>query len=135
MNSVAGIAIEQGKVFIARRKPGGDLGGKWEFPGGKVEEGEGDADALRREYLEEFGVAVETGPLLAHSEFTHHEQKFLLNAYRVFFTGYHFKMIEHTEWRWAAPAEIEALDFAGSDRRLLPALQVYLETEAGINHR
>jgi len=135
MNSVAGIAVEQGKVFIARRKPGGDLGEKWEFPGGKVEEGEGDADALRREYREEFGVAVETGPLLAHSEFTHHERKFLLNAYRIFFTDYHFKMTEHSEWRWAALTEIEALDFAGSDRRLLPALQAYLEAEAGINHR
>jgi len=134
MNSIAGIAIEQGKVFIARRKPGGDLGGKWEFPGGKVEEGEGDVDALRREYLEEFGVAVETGPPLAHSEFTHHERKFLLNAYRIFFTDYHFKMTEHSEWRWASLAEIATLDFADSDRRLLPALQVYLETEAGINH-
>jgi len=135
MNSVAGIAIEQDKVFIARRKPGGDLGEKWEFPGGKVEEGEGDADALCREYLEEFGVAVETGHLLARSEFIHHERNFLLNAYRIFFTDYHFKMTEHTEWRWAALTEVETLDFADSDRRLLPALQAYLETEAGINHR
>jgi len=127
MNSVAGIAIEQGKVFIARRKPGGDLGEKWEFPGGKVEEGEGDADALRREYLEEFGVAVETGPLLAHSEFTHHERKFLLNAYRIFFTDYDFKMTDHSEWRWAALKEIEAIDFTDSDYDLLPALQAYLE--------
>jgi len=134
MNSVAGIAIEQGKLFIARRKPGGDLGEKWEFPGGKVEEGETDADALKREYHEEFGAAVETGPLLAHSEFIHHEQKFRLNAYRIFFTNYHFTMTEHSEWRWAALTEIAALDFAGSDRRLLPALQVYLEAETGINH-
>jgi 8-oxo-dGTP diphosphatase len=52
-----------------------------------------------------------------------------------FFTDYHFKMTEHSEWRWAALTEIEALDFADSDRRLFPALQVYLETEAGINHR
>jgi len=135
MNSVAGIAIEQGKVFIARRKPGGDMGEKWEFPGGKVEEGEGDADALRREYLEEFGAAVEIGPLLAHSEFTHHEQKFLLNAYRIFFADYHFKMTEHTEWRWAALEEIKTLDFADSDRGLFPALQMYLEREAGIDDR
>jgi 8-oxo-dGTP diphosphatase len=134
MNSVAGIAIEKGKVFIARRKAGGDLGEKWEFPGGKVEEGEGDTDALRREYREEFGVAVETGSLLAASEFIHREHKFVLNAYRIFFTDYHFKMTEHTEWRWAALTEIESLDFAGSDRGLLPALQVYLEAEAGINH-
>jgi 8-oxo-dGTP diphosphatase len=134
MNSVAGIAIERGKVFIARRKPGGDLGEKWEFPGGKVEEGEGDTDALRREYREEFGVAVETGPLLAASEFIHREQKFILNAYRIFFTDYHFKMTEHSEWRWAALTEIESLDFAGSDRGLLPALQAYLEAEPGVNY-
>jgi len=134
MNSVAGIAIEQGKLFIARRKPGGDLGGKWEFPGGKVEEGETGAEALKREYREEFGVAVETGPLLAHSEFTHHERKFFLSAYRVFLTDYDFTMTDHSEWRWAAPAEITALDFADSDRGLLPALQAYLETEAGIKH-
>jgi len=135
MHSVAGIAIERGKVFIARRKAGGDLGEKWEFPGGKVEEGETDEDALIREYREEFGVAVETGPLLAASEFTHKGCKFLLNAYRIFFTDCHFTMTEHSEWRWAALTEIETLDFAGSDRRLLPALQAYLEAEAGANHR
>ena len=135
MNSVAGIAIEQGKVFIARRKPGGDIGEKWEFPGGKVEEGETDTDALRREYREEFGVAIETGSLLANSEFTHNGRKFLLNAYRIFLTDYDFKMIEHSEWRWAALNEIKTLNFAGSDRGLFPALQMYLEQEAGINHR
>jgi 8-oxo-dGTP diphosphatase len=134
MNSVAGIAIERGKVFIARRKPGGDLGEKWEFPGGKVEEGETDADALRREYREEFGVAVEIGPLLASSEFTHKGRAFLLNAYRIFFTDYHFKITDHSEWRWTAFNEIKALDFAGSDCGLFPALQAYLEAQAGINH-
>ena len=132
-HSVAGIAIEQGKVFIARRKAGGDIGGKWEFPGGKVEEGEGDADALLREYLEEFGVAVTVGPLLASAEFSHDGQLFLLRAYRIFFVSRNFNMIEHSEWRWATLGEITALDFAGSDSRLFPALKAYLETEAGIN--
>jgi 8-oxo-dGTP diphosphatase len=134
-HSVAGIAIEGGKVFIARRKAGGDIGGKWEFPGGKVEEGEGDADALRREFLEEFGAAVTAGPLLATAEFTHNEQRFSLNAYRIFFTSLHFNMREHDEWRWAALEEIEALDFAGSDRLLLPQLQAYLKAQAGIENR
>ena len=133
-HSVAGIAIERGKVFIARRKAGGDLGEKWEFPGGKAEEGENDIDALRREYLEELGVSVEVGPLLADAEFSHREIYFWLNAYRVFFGANSFKMIEHTEWRWVNISEIESLDFVDSDRRLLPALQAYLKTETGINH-
>jgi len=134
-HSVAGIAITQGKVFIARRKAGGDLGGKWEFPGGKVEEGEGDADALRREYFEEFGVAVTVGALLANGEFSHNGQKFSLNAYRIFFESHRFCMTEHSEWRWAAIEEIETLDFADSDRLLLPRLQAYLETQAGVEDR
>ncbi|MDR0494549.1 MAG: NUDIX domain-containing protein [Treponema sp.] len=135
MNSVAGIVIEQGKLFIARRTEGGDLGEKWEFPGGKVEEGESDADALRREYFEEFGVSVEIGPLLAGAEFVHKKMSFRLNAYRVVFASRNFNMAEHTEWRWAALSEITKLDFAGSDRQLLPALQAYLEAEAGIGKR
>ncbi|MDR0494373.1 MAG: (deoxy)nucleoside triphosphate pyrophosphohydrolase [Treponema sp.] len=133
MNSVAGIVIEQGKFFIARRTQGGDLGGKWEFPGGKVEEGETDTDALKREYLEEFGVSVKVGPLLAGTEFIHKKMSVRLNAYRVLFVSRNFTMVEHTEWRWAALSEIKNLDFAGSDCRLLPALQAYLETEAGIS--
>jgi len=133
--SVAGIAIEEGKVFIARRKEGGDLGSKWEFPGGKVEEGEGDADALRREFLEEFGVDVTVGHLLATAEFTHNEQCFLLNAYRIFFTSLCFNMTEHNEYRWAVLDEIETLDFAGSDRLLLPQLQAYLHAQPEVEER
>jgi len=133
--SVAGIAIKEGKAFIARRKAGGDLGGKWEFPGGKVEEGEGDADALRREFLEEFGVAVTDGPLLASAEFTHREQRFILNAYRIFFDSLHFNMTEHDECRWAALDDIERLDFADSDRLLFPSLQAHLHAQPDVEER
>jgi len=134
-HSVAGIAFEGGKVFIARRKMGGDLGGKWEFPGGKAEAGETDADALRREFFEEFGVAVTAGPLLASGEFSHDGRQFALNAYRIFLDPRDLCLTEHDEWRWAALEEIEALDFAGSDRLLLPPLQAYLHAQPGVENR
>jgi len=133
--SVAGIAIEKGKVFIARRKAGGDLGGKWEFPGGKVEKGEGDAEALRREFLEEFAADITVGALLAGAEFNHNKQRFSLNAYRIFFASLRFNMTEHDQWRWASLEEIETLDFAGSDRLLLPRLQAYLKAQSGVEDR
>ena len=133
-HSVAGIAIAQGKVFIARRKVGGDLGGEWEFPGGKVEEGESDADALQREFLEEFGVAVTVGPLLGSGDFFHDGQKFALNGYRVFFASDHFNMTEHDECRWAALDEIKALDFADSDRLLFLPLQAYFHAQPAVEH-
>ncbi|MDR3160826.1 MAG: (deoxy)nucleoside triphosphate pyrophosphohydrolase [Spirochaetaceae bacterium] len=121
--SVAGIACEQGKFFIARRIPGGDLGEKWEFPGGKVEPGESDGEALIREYEEEFGVPVEIGALLGTVSFEHHGCTRTLNAYRVYFSRRDFTLKEHTEWRWADVGEIETLDFADSDRKLLPGLK------------
>lgn len=125
--SVAGIAIEGGKAFIARRIPGGALGGKWEFPGGKAEPGETDEDALLREYQEELGVPVRVGSFLGASSFEHHGKPYELHAYQVFFLARNFQLTEHTEWRWASLEEIAALDFADSDRKLLPGLKPHLQ--------
>jgi 8-oxo-dGTP diphosphatase len=124
--SVAGIARKGDKIFIARRLPSGDLGNKWEFPGGKAEEGETDEEALVREYDEEFGVPVIPGSLLASASFEHHGKTYSLNAYEVRLESLDFTLREHSQWRWADMAEIESLDFADSDRKLLPALKAYL---------
>jgi 8-oxo-dGTP diphosphatase len=125
--SVAGIALEGDRVFIARRKAGGDLGGKWEFPGGKAEEGESDGEALVREYGEEFAVPVEVGPFLGETSFEHGGRRFSLMAYRIRFVRTGFRAAEHEAWRWATLEEIRQLDFAPSDLLLLPLLQTYLE--------
>lgn len=52
---------ENGRIFLQKRG-GGRHQGLWEFPGGKVEEGESDAEALAREWKEELGVDVEVNP-------------------------------------------------------------------------
>lgn len=49
------------KVLLTQRWPGRNLGLTWEFPGGKVEEGESDVEALQRELKEELGVEAEIG--------------------------------------------------------------------------
>jgi 8-oxo-dGTP diphosphatase len=128
-HSVAGIVREGDRYFIARRVPGGSMGEKWEFPGGKAEEGESDGEALVREYEEEFAVPIRVGELLGETAFTHHEQRRILKAYRVHFLKTGFKLAEHTEWRWASLKEIEGLDFVDSDRKLLPALKMNCRDE------
>jgi 8-oxo-dGTP diphosphatase len=122
--SVAGIVFEESRFFIARRLPGGDMGDKWEFPGGKVEDGESDEQALVREYFEEFGVSITTGSKLAEAEFEHKGKKYTLSAYRVYFSSQNFVLTEHSEWRWASLDEIEKSDFADSDLKLLPTLKM-----------
>jgi 8-oxo-dGTP diphosphatase len=125
--SVAALALEGNRVFIARRLEGGDLGGKWEFPGGKVEEGESEEEALVREFDEEFSVPVRAGHLVGSGSFEHGGTTRVLKGYRVELLSRNFRLSEHSEWRWAALEEIERLDFAPSDRTLLPFLKAGIE--------
>lgn len=117
--SVAGIALRQARVLVGRRKPGGALGGKWEFPGGKCEPGESDEAALIREYDEEFGVAVAVGPVLGESQFANGTKLYGLSALRVELLGEPKELREHDELRWLGVEELQDLDLAESDRALL----------------
>ena len=132
--SIAGIAIAGETVFIARRLPGGALGEKWEFPGGKVEAGESDAAALIREYQEEFGASIEPGPLIGTAQFEHQGKSRTLRAYRIFFTdieaSWNFTLTEHSAWRWIPVTDLECCDLADSDRKLLPELYAYMQAGA-----
>ncbi|MDR0383535.1 MAG: (deoxy)nucleoside triphosphate pyrophosphohydrolase [Spirochaetaceae bacterium] len=127
--SVAGIAVQDGKLFVARRAEGGDMGGKWEFPGGKVEDGETCEQALVREFLEEFGAGADVRGQLAEAEFENKGRRRLLKAFEVKLFSRNFTLSEHTEWRWADCDEIEAMDFTPSDMKLLAGIKRHLESE------
>ena len=57
----AGLVVRDGRVLISRRPEGRHQGGKWEFPGGKLEVGESPEEALVRELREELGIETKTG--------------------------------------------------------------------------
>lgn len=61
---VAAVVRSGDRILITRRRDDADRGGLWEFPGGKVEAGEAEPDALRREIREELGCDVSVGRLL-----------------------------------------------------------------------
>ena len=69
--SIACIDYRDGKIFIAKRQMVGDMGGRWEFPGGKIEDGEDLQTAVVREMQEEFGVTVTVGRKITSGTFTH----------------------------------------------------------------
>jgi 8-oxo-dGTP diphosphatase len=60
----AAVVVENGRVLVTQRKEGSHLAGKWEFPGGKVREGEDPRDALARELREELGIVVRAGDIV-----------------------------------------------------------------------
>lgn len=128
--SIACIAFNNKKVLIAHRNPTGQMGNRWEFPGGKVEEGEDELTAIVREFEEEFGVKVTVGEKIAEAVFKHNGIERNLHAYviNVPHDGMTEKYVltEHTEYRWAEIAEIPTLNFVDSDLLIYPQVVKYL---------
>jgi len=124
-HSIAGLARKGEKFLIAKRKPGGALGGKWEFPGGKVEPGETHGEAMIREWDEEFRVTVDPGKFICRGQFTHNGKDFLLSAYEIELFSEDFQLLEHTEIRWEPINTIEKMDVADSDRALFSQIKEY----------
>lgn len=127
--SIACIVYQNGKLFIAKRRSIGDMGGKWEFPGGKIEDDEAPELAIKREMLEEFSVNVSVGEKIGSATFIHSGKNCSVDAYVVQFEHdgikVPFVLTEHTEYKWVNPLEIKKLDFVDSDLKLYPYVLDY----------
>ncbi|MDC7228608.1 MAG: (deoxy)nucleoside triphosphate pyrophosphohydrolase [Spirochaetales bacterium] len=114
--SVAGVAEKEGKVLVALRKPGTSIGEKWEFPGGKLEDGETPEDALIREYDEELNVEIKVFDWLCEGGFSNGKKNYLLKAYRIELETEDFKITEHQQICWVDIAELSSMNFPDSDQ-------------------
>jgi 8-oxo-dGTP diphosphatase len=118
--SVAGVARVGDSVFIMRRLPGGSVGGKWEFPGGKSETGESAETTLIREWYEETGLDVNTGKELARCVFHHNGRPVTLIAFEVFLPEPASvpQLRDHDAYQWIDYARINEVDMVDSDRMI-----------------
>ncbi len=118
----AAVIEENGKVLIGRRKPGRHMGGKWEFPGGKIEPGETPEESLARELQEELAIRVRVGEFLYKTFYQGGGVSLELLVYRVERLDGEPALIEHQELRWVRPEELMSFDLADSDRRVVQGL-------------
>jgi 8-oxo-dGTP diphosphatase len=119
---VAAVVADGGRYLACRRRPERSAGGRWEFPGGKVEPGESPAEALVREIREELGVDVEPGAELCTDETAVGDRVIRLVCLRATLTGPRpTASTDHDLLAWIAPAELAALDWAAPD---LPAVRL-----------
>jgi 8-oxo-dGTP diphosphatase len=119
---VAAVIERDGKYLACRRAQHKNLAGLWEFPGGKVEPGETDQDALRREILEELGVEISVGAYLATSLDKAGDLDIELVAYRaLLLDGEVTASSDHDDLRWLTPLELDGIVWAPADT---PFLQI-----------
>jgi mutator protein MutT len=112
---VAALIVRPGECLVARRSRTMSHPLAWEFPGGKVEDGEGPEAALARELREELGIEVEVGPLFAQSS-AHVGSKLLeLSLHRTRILAGEPRALEHAELAWLEPSALRRLTFAPLD--------------------
>ena len=129
-DSIACIAYENGKIFIAKRQNKGDMARRWEFPGGKIDSGEDFEMAIKREMREEFSVEVQVKEKITECTFEHSGKPCSLTAFRVHFEhdGMEkpFVLTEHTDYKWVDPKRIPRLKFVDSDMKIYPEVMKHL---------
>ncbi len=119
----AALIARDGHYLICRRKPDVHLGGLWEFPGGKREQGESLEDCLIREIREELGLDVTTPVPYAVLPHAYPERAVELHFFRCTIARGEPEAIGCAELRWVAPADLETYDFPPADRSLIRQLR------------
>ena len=120
---VAGALFDaSGRVLIAQRPPGKHMAGGWEFPGGKVEQGEEPFAALKRELHEELGIDVhEAAPLIAY-EHQYPHRRVLLDLWVVTRYCGEPQPLDAPALQWVAVDELESAGLLEADRPMIGAL-------------
>ena len=125
---VCAVAVKGDKVFLAKRKQGGPHGGLWEFPGGKIELGEGPEAALKREIQEEHGTPI----TILEKGLPVTDGRIELLPFRIHFQGIP-ECLDAEDIGWFLFTDAEKLMMPPCDRRILLRL-IQRETRYTASH-
>lgn len=118
-----GVVHRNGKVLITRRKPEGLLGGMWEFPGGKVREGESVEQACLREIAEEVNLSVAIDQRIARVKHTYSHFKIVMDVFFCRFLKGKVKLTGPVDYRWVTFPELDDYPFPAANHKFFPALK------------
>jgi 8-oxo-dGTP diphosphatase len=120
---VAALIVKGGKILVCQRTRHQTMPLKWEFPGGKIEEGEQPRDALRRELDEELGIDATIGDEVARMR---HEYKSGNSVELRFYVVYEFRgELENRifkDMQWVERKNLPSFDFLEADLKLVSDL-------------
>lgn len=119
----AAVVIRDGRVLLTRRADGQHLAGMWEFPGGKLEEGEPPEDAVVRECREECGIEVEVSGILDVTHHAYPEKEVLLLFYRCELCAGEVQHLQVADHAWVAPAELDDYPLPPADERVIDRIK------------
>ena len=117
------IIERDGFVLAAQRSAAMSLPLKWEFPGGKIHQGESPSECLRRELFEELNIHVSVGRSLLVSTYQYPTITVTLHPFICSIEAGEIVLNEHAAITWLAPNNLHSLDWAAAD---IPVIESYL---------
>lgn len=123
---VAAIIKDNDKIFATKRGYGEFKGG-WEFPGGKVEEGETGEQALKREILEELDTEIEVGELIDTVEYDYPTFHLSMQCFVCGIVSGDLVLKEHESAKWLTKDELYSVEWLPADVGLIPKVENMLE--------
>ncbi|WP_444886939.1 8-oxo-dGTP diphosphatase MutT [Microbulbifer sp. JMSA008] len=121
--AVGVVRRSDGKILIARRPDHLHMGGRWEFPGGKVELGETVQQALTRELLEEVAIEVEQLQPLVEIQHEYAEKTVLLDTWQVTAFSGEAQGREGQETAWVAVQELNNYQFPDANQAIIETIK------------
>lgn len=122
---VAAIIIENDKIFATQRGYGEFKGG-WEFPGGKIEEGETPQQALIREIREELDTEIEVGELVDRVEYDYPQFHLSMDCFLCKIKSGKLVLKEHEDARWLRREELGSVEWLPADEGLVEKLSTII---------
>ena len=119
----AAVILYQNKVLLTLRPKDKRLGGYWEFPGGKIEDGESPQFALKRELREELDIEISVGSLLETVYHSYEWGNVLIFAYLCTWKNREIKHLEVADHHWVAPENLLDYDILAADQSIIKKLQ------------
>lgn len=119
---VAGILQKDDKILIARKAPGKSLEGYFEFPGGKIEEGETPEESLVRELVEEMTIKVKVNKYVGESIYDYGNIVVSLKGYTAEILEGEITLSDHDMYEWVTLEEINNYKLAPADIPLVEDL-------------
>ena len=121
----AAVIKDAEKILIAQRLQG-EFKGKWEFPGGKLEENEDSVSALKREIKEEMEADIKIDQYLCTIEHDYDSFHLSMDVYICHFLNQNIKLHDHMAFRWIKPDE-KNIDYVPADIKVINSYLKYLD--------
>lgn len=117
------VIMKDGKVLICQRPPHKGNALKWEFVGGKREEGETLEETLVRECKEELDITVSVGEKIMDVVHAYPDETYRITIFHATIIDGTPKLLEHVDMKWVNPCDIDAYDFCTADTAILEKIK------------